>query len=330
MTVKTMDAPVAFARNNTQTGWKSLGQTRDGGELWSFKDLAIAGSGASVNVATNAVANTFGWEAWGLSPLNSNIFPNFAAAAAIWERWRPSKVVLHYCHFAPTSTQAAVMLFYLDDPTNTADIATSADVMALENSVQGNAYEDFSLEIRPAEWRKGQYFYTDYLSTGAEVSGVRQVFAGVVGIATDMNTATSLAIGRWYVEMQFEVCEKRPPIAEIAALAELKSMLGVIPPEHRRTFLNSFIGPRVVDLIVSQFHGRPANHIFGRLLGYTDDVTAYMEHVGLEVPKEDVPLHKQPASQVLQALLPIPSAGLTGKQLPGPANGSGRTVPRTG
>ena len=302
MTVKTMDAPVAFARNNMQTGWKSLGFTKDGGELWEFRDLAFANSAAtSVNVTTSGTANSYTVLMWGLSPISGGIFPNFKQAAAIWERWRPVKLVLHFCHFAATSVQAAVMLAYSSDTLEDGDYATSQELMALENSVQGNAYEDFSLTIQPPEWRKGEWFYTDYFETGAEVSGLRQAFAGDVMIATDMCPSTSATLGRWYVELLFEVCDKRPPIAEVTALFQLKSMLGVLPPEHRRPFLMSFIGARVVDVMLKSFGDKPAVPSLARVVGLSEDARAFMELFGVPVSQTVAP-KRVTASQVLEGL----------------------------
>lgn len=304
MTVKTMDAPVAFARNNMQTGWKSLGATKDGGELWEFRDLAFADSAAtSVNVTTSASVNAYTVQIWGLSPISGGIFPNFKQAAAIWERWRPVKLVIHYCHFAATSAQAAVMLGWSSDTLEDGDYATSAEFMALENSVQGNAYEDFSLTVQPPEWKKGLWFYSDYFETGAEVSGLRQAFAGDVMIATDMCPVASTTIGRWYIELLFEVCDKRPPISEVTALFQLKSMLGVLPPEHRRTFLMSFIGPRVVDEMLKTYGEKPAVPVLARLIGLSEDAKAYMEVLKIPTNSSSSGRKKRvPAMRVLEDL----------------------------
>jgi hypothetical protein len=282
MTVQTMDAPVSFARNSFQTGWKTHGVSKDGGELWSFTDLAFSDNAASsVNVTTSPTINTFARQIWGLSPISGAIFPNFKQAAAIWERWRPVKLVLHYCHFAPTSVQAAVMLAYYSDTLEDADYASSAEVMALENSVQGNAYEDFGLTVVPPEWRKGEWFYTDYFETASELSGLRQAFAGDVMIATDMCPTVSTAIGRWYVELLFEVCDKRPPIAEVSALLQLRSTLALLPPEHRKSFLLTFISPRVLEPMLKPLQNKPAVPLLALRIGQSDDLQAYCEHAGV-------------------------------------------------
>ena len=112
---------------------------------------------------------------------------------------------------------------------------------------------------------------------------MRQAFAGDVLIASDMCPTVSATIGRWYVELLFEVCDKRPPISEVTALTELKAMLALLPPEHRKPFLLTFIGPRVVDQMLKPYAQKPAVPQLAQRIGLSEDLAAYSEFAGVDL-----------------------------------------------
>lgn len=202
--VKVEDAPVAFARNPVQTGLSMLGKTRAGQVMW-LRDQV------SGTLTTASTASTFANGAKFLTPVESTLFPNFYQEFLYWNRWRPLKAVLHYCHFAPTATQAAVMLGYFPLPNIAAGalpMATTNQFMGNQFAIQGSAYEDLAIEIEDPQWKEGTWFgnYTTATSTGT--GGFNGT--GYLGWATDANVPTSQAIGYLYVELIFEVCDRRP------------------------------------------------------------------------------------------------------------------------
>jgi len=242
--VRTMDAPVAFARNQVQTGWRVLGPTADGGELWSFCDMpSMYVTGTANVVRTAATANTFFLTLQILTPVNIFVFPNFYQTAAIWERWRPLKSICHYCHFAPTSVQSAVAIAISEDSTvnsGASEPTTMSNFMALEHSIQGSCYEDFSLSVTPASWKAGTWLYTDPVGAAADADQ-RMETAGTLYLATDANSSTNTPLGYIYFELLFEVCGKRAPLPGISVVSEFDMCVSRIPPENRKEFFEHFV-----------------------------------------------------------------------------------------
>jgi len=244
--VQTMNAPVQFARNTIQTGWQTYGKT-DGGELWSFTDMAKVG-GATFPLAT-AAANTFSQINMGINPTSKLLFPNYYIEATIWERWRPLKIIVHYCHFAPTSSQSAIGIAINEDPTEGTPLNISG-LMALENSTQGSCYEDFALACTPTPWKQGEWMYIDTTSTGAEVSALRQTYAGAVHVATDANVQVNTAVGYIYCELLFEVSGKRVPNPALAMTEDLIRTVREAPIDKRKAYVAwvlSALGAKVLD-----------------------------------------------------------------------------------
>ena len=232
--VRTMDAPVSFARNKVQTGWRSLGASADGGEVWSFTDMMKVFSGYTV--VTSGTANTYNVTSAGVSPISSVLYPNFFQTALVWQRWRPLKMVVHYCHFAPTSVQAAVMLAIGEDVSATSlPPAATNTFMGMDHSIQGSCYEDFSISAIPTPWKAGTWLFMD-TSSAANNAGYRQVYAGSVYLATDANTTTSAPLGYVYTELLFEVSGKRPPLPGITLLTQFDVSVAQLPQEHRRPY----------------------------------------------------------------------------------------------
>lgn len=234
--VRTMNAPVSFARNQVQTGWKTLGTSSDGGEVWSFTDMRVINVGPPVSYVVTTASTTpdFNIAVTGISPVNPLLFPNFYQTALIWERWRPLKIIQHYCHFAPTDVQAAVAHAVTDDVSTTLPSDLSA-FMALEHSTQGSCYEDFSLATVPAPWKAGTWLFMD-TTAAANSAGYRQSYAGSALVATDANSAASAPLGYIYVELLFEVSGKRQPLAGISTLTAFDVAVSLLPPEERESF----------------------------------------------------------------------------------------------
>jgi len=248
--VQTMNAPVAFARNEVRSSKRKLGETDDG-EVWQFTDLA-----ATVSTSSGAV-NTFAINQYRCLPIASGTFPNYFTEAEMWEKWRPLRGILHFCHFAATSAVAAVMLAYCDDANGseaTAQFVSTSSTMALTHSAQGSAYEDFSLEFVPETWKEGTWFYND-TSNGADL---RLNYPGSIAVATDMNSATSQALGFFYVELFFEVSGKRAPYVGVGILYSLRDVLPLIPEENREAFAREVLG-QIGQTMLKSVHSRPSH-----------------------------------------------------------------------
>lgn len=200
--VSVEDAPVAFARNPIRTGMRMLGKTARGGQVVWVRDQ-VSGS-----LTTAATGSTFSLGSKYLIPAESTVFPNFYQEFLYWERWRPLKCILHYCHFAPTSTQAAVMLGYSSAPqvTLSSVVTTTSKFMGYEHVVQGSAYEDFAVVIEDEMWKQGLWL-GNYASASVAAADNS---TGQIMWATDANVPTNTAIGYLYVELIFELCDKRP------------------------------------------------------------------------------------------------------------------------
>jgi hypothetical protein len=212
--VSVEDAPVAFARKPIQCGMHMLGKTQAGQVMWLRDQIS-----GSLTTAATAATYSVGYKY--LIPTQSTLFPNYYQEFYYWDRWRPLKAILHYCHFAPTSTQVAVMLGYCPQP-NIAipeTFTSTNEFMGNQFAVQGSAYEDFALVIEDPQWKEGTWFgnYTS-ASVGAAFNATGQLVW-----ATDANSlAQAIAIGFLYAELIFEVCDRRPAYGGAGLLAEFK------------------------------------------------------------------------------------------------------------
>lgn len=206
--VSVADAPVAFARKPITTGFRHLGEKGGISKFW-VRDLVG-------KVTTAATANTFlvGQNKY-VSPVTGDIDPNFFSQFEDFVRWRPLAMRVHYVHFAPTSTQCAVMLAW----TPTVDAAggdwstragSTAALMGNEFAVQGSAYEDFALDVSPSDWAEGTWLFS-YQSASTMYPN-SSIMAGIVISATDANTvAAATDLGYLYVELEFEACDRASP-----------------------------------------------------------------------------------------------------------------------
>jgi hypothetical protein len=241
--VRTMNAPVAFARNSIHVSRRTLKQS---GDMLHDRITDLVGT-----VVTSASANTFLLNTGAsLGPTVSALFPNFYTEYEDWERWRPIRCIIHYCHFAPTSTQAAVVLAFNEDSnaTETAAVAASTStLLALSASAQGSCYEDFSLDVSPSIWKAnragGQWLYTD-TSAGTDI---RLNYAGTIMVATDVHpVAAATALGYLYMELEAEFCGRRTPYAGVGFLSRAARALPGLPATERTAFIE-YVTSKVRD-----------------------------------------------------------------------------------
>jgi hypothetical protein len=171
-------------------------------------------------MATSASANTFASTYKFIYPMESAMFPNFYLEFQYWEKWRPLKSVIHYCHFAPTSKKTAVILAGSCSETDTPTvlgITTTSKMTGLEAAVQGSCYEDLSLVFEPESWKEGRWLG----NYGSATSDSYDTNAGFLMWATDVNdTASADSVGFIYVELIFEVAGKRPAYTGAGLFAE--------------------------------------------------------------------------------------------------------------
>jgi hypothetical protein len=211
--VRVEDAPVAFARNPVSVGLRYLGGTSGGGQVvWVRDNLGP--------ITTSASANTFASTYKFIYPMESAMFPNFYLEFQYWEKWRPLKAVIHFCHFAPTSKKTAVMLAGSCSETAspvTLGITTTSKMMGLEAAAQGSCYEDLSLVFEPESWKEGRWLG----NYGSAVGDSYDNNAGFLMWATDANDdASADTIGYIYVELIFEAAGKRPAYTGAGLFAE--------------------------------------------------------------------------------------------------------------
>jgi hypothetical protein len=226
--VRTMNAPVAFARNQTSTFKRKLGVTDDG-EIWHWKDnIGVLTASSSVN--------TFAATAYVLEPLNATMFPNFSVDAQEWERWRPYRAIIHFCHFQSTAAVSSVQLAYVDDgyAAEVSGADSSTKVMSgLTHYTMGSAYEDFSLEFTPASWKDGLWLYNDTTAS----TDVRLNYPGQVVIATDVNAVGSQGLGYIFMELFFEVCSRRAPYSGAGLAYTIRSAIRCAKEDEKRRVL---------------------------------------------------------------------------------------------
>lgn len=198
--VTTCDAPVAFARGAIANFCR---RTRSSPEGEVVHVCNLMGP-----LVTNAVANTFdtagGINGTPVYPTNATLFPSDSSGMLMWSKYKLKMFRVHYCHFAPTSSQAAVMLWWHPDP-DISTPTTAAILMAFKNVAQGSCYEDLGLDCDlktlPMDW----------LDNEATVVGDNQLsYAGKLTIGTDNNIPTSTKIGNLYCEAIFEFRERKP------------------------------------------------------------------------------------------------------------------------
>jgi len=241
--VQTMNAPVAFARQQTRVFKKTVKATNES-QTEMICDLIgplVPPSTASTyTVCFNAA----------LAPVYSACFPNFYTEYEDWERWRPLALRIHYCHYAPTSTQCAIALAFNED-NNATELAgvdsTMSKLAALTYFAQGSAYEDFSLSVKPPMWNTkqvggGEWLYLD-TSSGSDA---RQNSPGVVIVAVDQNTANLPSLGYLYLELMFEVTGRRPPYVGVGLLTKMARSMIAIPDDQREAYLK-WCGQRLVE-----------------------------------------------------------------------------------
>jgi len=196
--VKTMDAPVAFSRTPIGNFRKTLKTSADGEVVHVCNLLG--------KLTTNAAGSTFDIASLqtAVYPTNAALFPSDSSGMLMWSKYKVLMFKIHYCHFAPTSSQAAVMLWWHPDPDITVP-TTSAILMGYKDVSQGSSYEDLGLKCSLEGVTK------DWLDNEATVVGDAQLsYAGRVAAATDNNIPTATAIGNLYCEAIFEFCQRKP------------------------------------------------------------------------------------------------------------------------
>lgn len=225
--VQTMAAPVAFQRGALKTGLQSVHKSQDSEIFWCC-DLA--------STVTLPASSTFSAGTIQIVPSHSALFPNFFTSFEDWERWRPLLIRLHYGHFAPTSSQAAVSMAVTEDANATelaADDSSTAAVTAIQDSAMGACYEDFSLVAVPEPWKQGEWLYNDT----ADGADPRLNSAGAVIIATDVNVPVSVGVGYLYIELLFEVTGRRKPYVGAGLYNRLVRSSAGIPEQELDRFV---------------------------------------------------------------------------------------------
>jgi hypothetical protein len=210
--VQTMNAPVAFARNNRVPFYK-VGKPSSKG-IVPFHAQSLVGTISSV--ATTFTLTT----PIPFSPGVSGLFPANFQKAATYSKWRPTVGRLHFVHFAPTSQQGAVFLSYIaqEDPTVAALYATtSAQLMAGEYSVMGSMYEDFSLEFVDARWNPSTWFTVANTDNSASDDPINP---GCVTWGVEQGVGTN-AIGYIFCEIMGYLCDERTYYAGAGVAADL-------------------------------------------------------------------------------------------------------------
>lgn len=208
--VRTMDAPVAFARNQIQTGMKILQSGDD------VQRISVCDFWGVVTFKATSGAPTFYAFSEPLAPLNSQLLTRFYTEFEMWERWRPVLAKIHYAHFAPTATQGALAIGLTEDVVNnetSADLTNFGNATTMEHVAVGSCYEDFSLVASPSSWKPGEWLYNDDPAEATpEAQDPRWKSPGAVFFVTDNGTQTvDTTTGYLYIELIFDVCGRRPP-----------------------------------------------------------------------------------------------------------------------
>lgn len=239
--VQTMNAPVAFARNQRAPFFR-ISPRNNRGEI-PFHVQAMVGtksttSGGAFEVSTPVI----------LCPGVSTLFPANYQKAATYSKWRPTRAVLHYVHYAPTSTQAAIFLTYIpqEDPTVATSYAnTSSNLMASEYAAMGSAYEDFSLEFVDKRWNPSTWFTvanTDNSSSDDPIG------PGCVAWASEAATATA-SVGYIFIELQGFFIDERAYYAGAGLVNDLHYQLMGLSVEDKAKITDAALSTLRKDLI---------------------------------------------------------------------------------
>lgn len=258
--VETADAPTAFARNQI-TSFSTVGDEKDGKTPFRTCNMVGAISTAAAGAFSVSTANR-------ASPANTSLFPANYFRALNFNKFRIIKLFLHYCHFAPTSVQSAIMLTYVPTP-DPADVAlqltTSSLLMAQKFSAMGSAYEDFSLEITDPVWNKDTWFDC-YAGAPSAAAGDIPNAPGCVTWAVENGTAVA-SVGYIYCEIIGEYCDERPYYAGVGLLAETALVVKHCQDEDKTRLVDGVLAVLRRDLLYGDMRkDMNVSKLFPRLL----------------------------------------------------------------
>lgn len=215
--VTTQSAPVAFPRRPDGVRGRLLGITRDGHELHHVHDMMFT------TLTTAGTANTFNISAEDIIPAAALTFPNMASRFQSYERYKVRRLRVHFEHVQGTGAVAVVGLGWQPDPDKALPTGAS-QAAAQKNIVEGACYEDFSLDVDPADLASvcGAGLYNDATSVTADD---KFNVCGAFFVYTDLNSATSQVVGRIWIEAVVELWDQRAPTAGTGILLRAEQAL---------------------------------------------------------------------------------------------------------
>lgn len=208
--VASADAPVAFGRMETPSGYANiLHRAANGDIIVHFKE-------ALRDVTTNATANTATSYVDGLYPTSSS----FVLAQQIGKMYQDYHYIAmksHYVHWTPTSTKARICLGAVDSYgyNTTGAPASFVDFSCLEDFACGSAYEDFALEWTPT---RSLNWYPCYPSAPAGDDSRLNV-QSLHFVRVELNSTTSDIVGTIFLESIVAFKKTRNPDVTVGLMA---------------------------------------------------------------------------------------------------------------
>lgn len=212
--VASADAPVAFGRMDAPSSFAyPLHEHKNGDKIMhikeAFRDMPLPDTTSSRRAFADLLYPT------------SSDFAITAKYASCFQLYKILGVKLHYTHWAPTSTQARVTMWYAESNAF-ADGSDPGfvDSSMLQDFAAGSCYEDFALEFYP----QGSLNWYQCYPTPAAGDDADINYQGIVGMALDLNSVASLVAGTVFIEWIIAFSKQRPTDITIGLTNELRRL----------------------------------------------------------------------------------------------------------
>jgi len=205
--VAAADAPVQFGRTGGPAMFSRVTHRAENGDVIVHLKEPLA------DVATAAVLQTRGSNQVMFTPAVSTLVAS-RQFALDFEQWRPLAARVHYTHWAATTTVARTQIAHSADPLFSVGAnPTFIQLVELQDSAIGGAYEDFYLDVDCSELPVDWFWVA--ASDPADAAGSRvdrrlNLF-GALWWATDLNNVTSTTIGSLFIEWILAFHGTKPP-----------------------------------------------------------------------------------------------------------------------
>lgn len=200
--VASANAPVAFGREESPNSFVKVLHREPNG------DIIVHSKEFWLDVVTADTASTLTTTEGQYTPYDSVAFPLIARIASAFQLYRVLAIRLHYVHYAPTSEQARVALFWAHsaDAADDLNSATFSELTQIEDFTVGSAYEDFGLTAHPEALVN--WYQSNITGSSAPTD---QIYQGCLGYSVDQNASTEKQIGSVYVETLIAFHSTAPP-----------------------------------------------------------------------------------------------------------------------